>query len=159
MPLIPEGNYTAVIVGSEFKDASTAGNKYVSLKIVVTQGQYANTEFTERLNIINSNPTAVKMAYETLARIAKAVGMASIPDDTSKLHNKPFTLKVVTEEAKPYKDKDGVEREGKPKSIIDGRGYAPLPSVGTHVATIGETLNIPATATTPAQTAGKMPWE
>lgn len=116
--LIPQGQYKAVIVSSEFKDTNNKEGKYLALKVVLTEGQYANTEFTERLNLINNNQKAVEIAYKTLARISEAVGMTQTPSDSTQLHNKPFLVDIVTEAGEPWTDKEGNKREGKDKSII-----------------------------------------
>lgn len=128
LPLIPPGNYKAVIVESELKPTSKGDGQFLALKVVLTEGQYANTEFIERLNIINPNQQAVEIAYKTLARISEAVGMNQTPSDSVQLHNKPFMVEITTEEGKPWKDKDGVEREGKDKSII--KKYQKIPATG-----------------------------
>ncbi len=145
---IPEGEYKAVIVNSEMKTTSKGGQA-LNLKFVITEGQYMNTELTERLNLVNDNAAAVKIAAETLARIAKAAGLAALPQDSIALHNKPMVIKVKTEPAKPYTDQNGVTQPGSPRSVIDSRGYAAVPGVG---------LATPAVATT-APTAEKMPWQ
>ena len=128
LPLIPAGKYRGLFVESEMKATSTGGQMLV-MKAVITQGEHQDVEFIERLNLINSNPTAVKIAYETLAKIAKAVGFAQIPTDSTALHNKPLLLVIKTEKGTPYKDKvTGETREGKDKSII--AGYEGIPQVG-----------------------------
>lgn len=148
--LIPPGAYKAVIVDSEMKPTSKGNGQYLALKIVLTEGQYADTEFTERLNIINPNETAVQIAYKTLARISEAINMTQTPADSGQLHNKPFMLVVGTEDGKPWTDKDGAQREGKDKSII--KGYKPLGSVQT-----GQAFNAAPSAATPAAVATP-PW-
>lgn len=144
--LIPAGQYKAVIVSSEFKDTSNGQGKYLALKVVLTEGQYANTEFTERLNLVNQNQKAVEIAYKTLARISEAVGMSQTPSDSNQLHNKPFMVDIATEVGEPWKDKDGVERQGKDKSVI--KKYHKLPSVGVTTPF----------ASAPAAVAGAAPW-
>jgi hypothetical protein len=149
---IPEGEYKATIIKSEMKDTSSGGQA-LNLTFVITEGQYRNTELVERLNLINSNDTAVKIATETLARITKAAGMATLPNDSIQLHNKPMLVKVKTEPAKPYKDKNGVEQPGSPRSVLDSKGYAKLPGIGVAPSAA------PAVAQATADAAGKMPWE
>ena len=125
--LISPGQYTAVIVGSEMKPTKDGNGQYLALTVVVTQGQYANTEFIERLNIVNQNTQAVEIAYKTLARISEAVGMTQTPSDSNQLHNRPMLITVETETGKPY-TKDGITKEGKDKSVI--KKYTALPAVG-----------------------------
>lgn len=146
---IPPGVYKGIIVESELKPTSKGDGQFLALKVIITEGQYANTEFTERLNIINPNETAVQIAYKTLARISEAVGMTQTPADSNQLHNKPFSVVIETEAGKPWTDKDGVQREGKDKSII--KGYKPL-GAGTPAAA---PFGAPPAA---AAAAGAPPW-
>lgn len=133
MPLIPPGQYQAVIVGSELKDTSAKTGKFLALTVVITQGPHANTEFIERLNIINPNDVAVKIAYDTLAEISKATGMTQTPADSNELHNKPMMIEVVTEPGNEYTDNQGLKQMGKDKSVI--KKYLPLPAAGVPAAT------------------------
>ncbi len=125
---IPEGNYQAVIVDSEFKPTSKGDGQFLALKVVITQGQYANTEFTERLNIINPNPKAVEIAYKTLARISEAVGMTQTPNDSAHLHNKPIMIEIKNKVSDDWKNDKGETIKGKEQSEI--KKYSPLPKVG-----------------------------
>lgn len=128
MVLIPPGQYQAIIVKSELKPTSNGNGQFLALTVVITHGQHANAEFIERLNIINPNQQAVEIAYKTLARISEAVGMMQTPSDSTQLHNKPLMIEVATEVGTPYKDKDGVQRDGKDKSVI--KKYHKVPAVG-----------------------------
>ena len=129
LPLIPPSKYQGMFVTSELKPTKDGNGQFLEMKALITQGEYRDTEFIERLNLINQNATAVKIAYETLAKIAKAVGFAQIPSDSSDLHNKPLLLVIKTEKGTPFKDKvTGETREGKDKSVIGG--FEALPQVG-----------------------------
>ena len=125
---IPDGQYKAVIIDSELKPTSNGNGQFLALKIVITEGQFQDTEFTERLNIINQNTKAVEIAFKTLARISEAVGMSQTPQDSATLHNKPLIIVVGTEAGKDWKDNDGVMHTGQDKSVI--KKYLPLPKVG-----------------------------
>ena len=128
--LIPKADYKAVIVASELKQTKDNQGQFLELKVILTEGEQANTEFTERLNIVNNNPVAVKIAYQTLARISESIGMTQTPGDSNQLHNKPLMVRVDTETGKPWTDNDGIQREGKDKSFI--KKYLPLPTVGVE---------------------------
>jgi hypothetical protein len=130
--LIPEGQYQAVIVNSELKTTSSGNGQFLALTVVITQGEYKETEFIERLNIINPSTQAQEIAYKTLARISEALGMTQTPADSAELHNKPLMIGVKTQKGKPWKDRDGIEREGSDKSEI--KKYLPIPAVGTAPA-------------------------
>lgn len=123
---IPEGQYTAIIVNSEFKPTKDQTGQMLVLKVVVTQGQFANTEFNERLNLVNKSADAVNIAYKTLARISEAVGMSTTPSDSTQLHNKPFLIEVATEAGKPKENDQSSKWPD--KSVI--KKYHPLPAVG-----------------------------
>jgi len=133
--LIPQADYQALIVESELKQTKSGTGQMLVFKIVITQGQYANTEFVERLNIINQNQTAVEIAYKTLARMSEALGMSQTPADSSQLHNKPLMIRVETEPAEPYIDNNGNQKPGKDKSVI--KTYLPLPAGGAGAAPVG----------------------
>ena len=128
LPLIPPGKYTGLFLSSEMKPTQTGGQMLV-MKGVITQGEYKDTELTERLNLVNSNTVAVKIAYETLAKIAKAAGHSSIPSDSNLLHNKPMIFVVETEKGTSYTDKaTGEARVGRDRSRL--ASYEPMPKTG-----------------------------
>jgi hypothetical protein len=144
--LIPEGIYRAMAVEGALKDTQTGGVMLV-LKFVITEGPHANTELTDRLNIVNSNTTTTKIALETLARIAKAAGMDKTPSNSDALLRKHMLIQVKTEKSKDtYTDNDGNQVPYPDKSVIDGKGYKPLL---TGAAT---------TTTTPTTGAATPPW-
>lgn len=142
MPLIPPGQYPAVIVDSGMKETSNRQGQFLWLKLIITAGQYANTEFTERLNIINQNNTAVEIAYKTLARISEAVGMTQTPGDSMQLHNRSLIIDVSTEAGKAYTDNNGQQKMGSDKSII--KKYLPVPGMGAAAPAQGAFNNAPA---------------
>ena len=135
--LIENGQYKAVIVASEWKDIRTAGGKMLVISVILTEGRFANTEFTERLNIINANEQTVKIAYQTLARISEAVGFTSTPADSEALHNKPFMVDIATKQGDVMLDTEGKAKyEGTvPKRYSDYseiKKYSPLITGGTN---------------------------
>ena len=132
--LIPEGQYSGLIVASELKETKDKQGAFLALTIVITQGQYSNTEFTERLNIVNKNSTAVEIAYKTLARISEAVGMTRTPADSNELHNKQFMFEVKNAKGKEWTDNDGKKREGTEQSEISK--YLLTPVGGASVAPV-----------------------
>jgi hypothetical protein len=144
--LIPEGVYKAMAVEGTLKDTSTGGVMLV-LKFVITEGPYANTEITDRLNIVNNSTKTVAIALETLARIVEAIGLKLTPDNSDALLRKHMLIKVKTEKSKDtYTDNDGNQVPYPDKSVIDGKGYKPLL---TGAAT---------TTTTPTTGAATPPW-
>lgn len=137
---IPDGLYKAICVESDLKPTQKGG-QYLMLRFVITEGQHANTELIERLNVVNENPKAVEIAYKTLVEISGSLGMAKTPQESNELHNKPLLIKVETEKGTKWTDNEGTERDGKDKSVI--KGYKPI---GTPVAAAPQAASAPATA-------------
>lgn len=92
---IPPGEYQACIVNSEMKPTKDGGGQYLNLEIQIINGQYQNRKLFEKLNLKNKNDTAVRIAKSTLSAICRAVGVMT-PQDSSELHNKPFSIIVGT---------------------------------------------------------------
>lgn len=149
LPLIPPGQYQAVIVKSDLVDNNKKTGKILELTNVITQGQFQGTEFIERLNLVNPSVQAVEIATRTLARIAEAVGMNQTPSDSLQLHNKPFFIEVATEAGTEYIDKQGQKKMGKDKSII--KKYIPVPGNGAGAGV----SNVHDAPFPPVQTAGQ----
>lgn len=153
--LIPEGSYKAIIISSEMKDNSSATGQFLALEVAIIEGDYTDTTFTERLNLINPNQKAVEIAYKTLARMAEALGMEETPSDSSQLHNQPLLIEVKTKAGTPWTNNQGEKVEGKDKSEI--KAYKPLPKVGvTGAAAPSFAQATPASAAPTA--APKAPW-
>lgn len=152
LPLIPAGQYQAIIVNSELVETKAKTGHYLALTVVITHGEYQHTEFIERLNIINSNAKAVEIAYGVLASISKALNMPQTPKDSVELHNKPLMIEVKTKAGEEWIDNNGVKQEGKDKSVI-GK-FLPLPSTGVPTATAAQPAaqpsDTPAAANPPA---------
>lgn len=110
---VPPGTYTAIITESEMKATSSGGEMLV---LTVELPDQNNRKIFERLNLKNDNETAVKIAFQTLGEIIRAVGKNTIKD-SEELHNKRMTIDVVVEPAKPYM-KDGVQQPGSPQNRI-----------------------------------------
>lgn len=109
---IPAGVYTGVITESEMKATNDGTGAYIQLKIELENGRV----LFERLNIQNKNETAMKIAYQTLAKICEACGKSTI-SDTNELHNKRMKLQIEIEKGKPYM-KDGEEKPGRDQNVI-----------------------------------------
>lgn len=116
---IPSGRYTAMIVKSEMKDTKNGKGQYLKLEIDIVDGQFKGRKIFENLNIVNDNETAVKIAKSTLANICRAVGVLH-PKDSSELHNKPMSVRVVVEP-----EKDGMPAQNRIKSF-DAPGTTPI---------------------------------
>jgi len=131
--ILPDGDYPAVLIDSEWKGTKSGGGRYLQLTWEVLDGEFKGRLLWDRLNLENKNDTAVKIAQASLSAVCRAVGVLR-PKDSAELHNKPCTIKVVVEERN--------DRPGVFKNEI--RNYAPI---GT------------ATARPTVSGNNKMPWK
>jgi len=125
---IPDGTYPAICINSEIKQTSSGNGQMIVFTFAITGLQHNGAQLIERLNVVNPNETAMKIAYQTLGKIAKALNMQQTPSDTTMIHNKPLMIDVKTEQGAEWTDKNGVVREGKAKSVI--ADYKPAQQVG-----------------------------
>lgn len=141
---VPEGNYQAIIVKSEMTATKNGTGSYLALTLVLTHGQHEGVEFIERLNLVNKNPKAVEIAYDTLAKISKALGMVKTPSDSSELHNKPLMVGIKNKKGDDWTNNDGEVVEGKEQSEI--KKYLAVPAGGVPVVQ-AQTTETPASTT------------
>jgi hypothetical protein len=143
---IPAGDYKAMITESEMKPTRAGTGQYLQLVWEITDGQHTDRKIWDRLNLVNSNPTAVDIAKRDLASIMRAVGLEKI-DDTEQLHYKEVMITVTVR-----KGDNGYEDSNEIKAYAPAGRSAPAaaPAAPAAVAT-------PAAA--PASVPGKKPWE
>lgn len=97
--VIPAADYNVQIIASEVKPAKTEGNSYLQLELEVLDGEFKGRKLWEILNLWNNNPTAAKIAKDTLDAICYAIGVVDVPDSAI-LHMKPMLAKVAVEVGK-----------------------------------------------------------
>lgn len=90
---LPAGKYAAAIVGSEIKPTKSGQGQFLELKFQVLDGPHKDRTVFARLNLVNNNPVAVKMAQAELSAICRAVGVLT-PNDSVELHNLPLVISV-----------------------------------------------------------------
>ena len=86
---LPAGQYEMMIVRSTTKATRNGDGEYLELEMQVLNGQHANRRHWERLNLNNQNPTAVRIAEESLARLCRALNL-DVVTNSEELHDKPF---------------------------------------------------------------------
>jgi hypothetical protein len=94
---VPDNTYSAQIVRSEMKETKAKTGQYLQLNVQILDEPFTGRLIFERLNLINQNEVAVKIANRTLADIVVACGLEEI-EDSEELHGVEFKIKVVTEE-------------------------------------------------------------
>lgn len=156
---IKDGWHKGVIVSSEIVDSLSSGKPQdVLLRVVVTEGEYKDTELEHRLSLFDETPiksdnptwTWARAALGTLGQIAKAVGVEEL-SDTASLHNKPVMFETKTKEGK-----DKATGQSKPewnKSQIYG-----YKAVSSSPAAIPQPQTAQQQALKPAQAAPAKPW-
>lgn len=110
---LEDGWYRMQITESEFKptqDAATTGNAYLQMTLKVVGGKYNNRTTWARLNLQNTNETAVEIAYAELSAICHATGVM-LMQDTGQLHGIPMLVKIK-KTAKTEKYDEGNEIKG-----------------------------------------------
>lgn len=131
----PAGWYICMATASEMKPTKDGTGQFLEFVFTILAPQeYAGQKFFDRLNLVNSNPQAVEIAYKTLSAICHATGVIRV-QDSGALHNRPLQLKVSLRPAGP--GADGVVRDAtnevKGYKAIDGAippatpQYAPPP--------------------------------
>jgi len=93
---IPRGTYSAQIIQSEMKDNKKKTGKYLELRIQILDAPYSGRLIFERLNLVNPNDVAVKIAKKTLAKILGAMKLSEI-EDSEELHGIEFQVLVDIE--------------------------------------------------------------
>lgn len=90
---IPAGKYLAMITESEMKPTRNGGGRYLQLTFQILEGEHQGRYLWARLNLENSNETAVKIARAELSAICRAVGVLT-PGDSLELHDVPLEIIV-----------------------------------------------------------------
>lgn len=148
--LLPEGEYLCIIEDTEMRDTAKVGGKMLVISMSVLTGPNEGAKLTERLNLVNDNETAVKIAYQTLAKICNAAGKPVI-QDTNELHNARVQVKVAIEKGKgTYVGKDGIEKPRSDQNVI--KGYRSVTGLAQQQA-----ASVAAAA--PATAAKPLPWK
>ena len=80
------------------KETKAGTGQYLQLNIQILDDPYTGRLVFERLNLINPNETAVKIANRVLADICSACGVMEV-EDSEELHGIEFKIKLVVKEA------------------------------------------------------------
>lgn len=97
--VIPEGTYAAQIIQSDMKETKAKTGMFLELRIQILDEPYTGRLVFERLNLVNPNETAVKIAERTLADICEACGIDEV-EDSEELHGIEFEIDLVVEPPK-----------------------------------------------------------
>ena len=90
---IPAGRYKMRIVKSEMKKTKDGNGQYANLTAKVVDGQHKGSVIFIRLNLVNQNDEAVRIAQNELATLCEACKKSTIKD-TEELHGIDFYADV-----------------------------------------------------------------
>jgi len=148
---LPNGEYVAVIGESDRKKTKSGNGEYLELTFVIIEGEFTNRKVWARLNIVNRNPDAQRIAKGHLSSICRAVGVMH-PVDSTELHNLPLHITVV---CKPRGDGNGLTNEVTHFGPVDGAANPAAPApVADNVA-----ASAPAAAAQAGTGANTAPWD
>ncbi len=90
---LPAGDYLAQIIESEITDTKSGSGQMLKLTFEIMSGQHESRRIWDRLNIVNQNPDAQRIAQQQLKRLCDATGSGAI-SDSEELHFKPIHIRV-----------------------------------------------------------------
>lgn len=124
LPVSGPDGILVVITSSELKPAKgNENNMYLELIVEAIEGTACGETGKIRLNLVNDNDAAVRIAQRDLSAICRVTGVWN-PETSEQLHGIPF--RVVTVEKK-YTGSDGKEYSGSEiKKFLDQNGNAPV---------------------------------
>ena len=85
--------YLAQIIESEIADTKSGSGQMLKLTFEIMSGQHESRRIWDRLNIVNANPDAQRIAQQQLKRLCDACGTGAI-SDSEELHFKPIHIRV-----------------------------------------------------------------
>lgn len=167
---IPPGWYTAVITESAMKPTKNGEGQYLELKLEVLEGAKTGSVLFDRLNLVNQNETARKIAYQCMDEILVAqehIRHTRKVQDSSELHGTPMLIDVSVRKSeginpntsKPYEASNEIKKylacTPENKAKIQNMGVASQAGIGTTqiAGGIGAGSTGPAVANVPPVTA------
>ena len=100
----PAGEYRMMVTGAELKATAAGNGTRLAVEFSIVGGEHAGKSHWESFNVVNPNPTAVKIAQEQLANLADACGL---PRDFLKtIGSEALESKVVVAELTRTKARD-----------------------------------------------------
>lgn len=104
---VPPGTYISMVTESEEKKTGKGGTMVV-LQHTIQEGPHAGRIVFENLNVVNANPLAEKIAFESLGELCHVTKTEAVNGklETAQLHNKRYQMVLEVEPAKEYEQVD-----------------------------------------------------
>lgn len=148
--VLPIGEYLVAISESSQKANNKGTGQLLQFTLDIIDGEYKGRKLFERLNVVNANETAQKIAQQSLSAICYVTGVMH-PRLSEELHGKPFRVRVGIRPAKgEYSESNNILEY----KFSDGRKLKDA----LKGAKAAETTAPPAAKGAPT-TKGKRPWE
>ena len=97
---LPTGFYRGIITRADMKDTKDGAGKYLEIEYDITDpSEFSNRKFWDKFNVVNSNPTAVRIAKEQLGDLLKALGFGHSPQ-TEDMVGREVALYLVVKPAR-----------------------------------------------------------
>lgn len=137
---LPDGDYSCVLVESDYKTTQGGNGKFLKLKFEVLEDGLRDRSFFDNMTLQHPNPDTVRIARAQLKRLALAVRHPQ-PDfvgDSVELHGVPLIATLRRSKAKNEKfgDADGYENRVTDYRIAGSappaRAAAPQPAAASN---------------------------
>lgn len=92
--LLPDGKYTAIMTESEVVPTRSGTGKILKATFTIFEEKYAGRKVFHNFNIENQSEKAQQIGLGQLKSCYLAMGLKSLPADSSELHDLPLTIKV-----------------------------------------------------------------
>ncbi len=146
---LPAGDYMMQVIESKIDDTKSGSGQMLVLTLEVVDGPNANRRVWDRLNIVNQNADAQRIAQRALADLCLAVGVTALRD-TDELHFKPFAAKIGIRQ-----DKSG---QYGPQNTVRYKPRAATPGPSRAEPSTARQTNNQATAATNNKPTSGRPW-
>jgi hypothetical protein len=155
---VPTGWYIAMMDQSELKPTKDGLGSYLECRFSLLDGVHKDRKMYSRLNIKNTNPVAVEIAYKELSAIAHAVGVIQV-NDSAELHNKPMKIRVKLRPASADGQYEANNEVVAYRSVNDQSvGNGPATPAGTVAAAVAPSAVPPAAVVAPAAVPASTGW-
>lgn len=99
---LPAGKHKVILEKAEVVPSrNNPQNQYIKFTLKCIEGLAQGGTQIDRLNVYNSDQTAVKIANEQLAAYCAVMGKAGIQNDISELYNVPFYVEIGPQRDNP----------------------------------------------------------
>lgn len=127
---LPAGWYNMMVTESEMRPTKDGQNQYLRLTLKIIDGEHANRQTWDILNIQHQNPVVVEIAYRQLSAYCHATGQIQL-QDSQQLHGIPMKVRLAvrpaTERYEASNDVKEVKNANDPAASGTGAPQQPAP--------------------------------